>query len=144
MKKLDFTHKFKHRKRLTCGDVLKFIRKMKKDNFIVKNLFKKGLVCAFLFVVLLSIHMSIACGWGEVAENKDRLEKLKSLEYEKIYNAMEEGTSTEKTFLLKDDLTDDKCNIKGSPYTEYNYVIGYINMGKTSAGSTLKWSIVGN
>lgn len=118
----------------------------KVDNFILQNIFKKGLVCAFLFVVFVSINIGVASEWRKI-DKDDNSDIIRNIEYEKLYNSVAEGTSTTKTFLLKDDLIDDKYNIKGTAEASNWYsshVIGLINLGKKSDNTKLQWRIVGN
>jgi hypothetical protein len=43
----------------------------KVDNFILQNIFKKGLVCAFLFVVFVSINIGVALEWSKKDKDDD-------------------------------------------------------------------------
>lgn len=148
MDKLNVMAKLKCRNKFRWKNILKFMPKVRDNKFIVKNLFKKGLVVAFLFVVLVSINLGVASSWRELLANKEKLEEIKSAEYDKLYNSVAAGNDEEeKTFVLKDDLIEDKYNIKGTAAESNWYadhVEGFINLGKKSDNTRLKWRIVGN
>ena len=52
----------------------------KVDNFILQNIFKKGLVCAFLFVVFVSINIGVASEWRKI-DKDDNSDIIRNIEY---------------------------------------------------------------